>query len=54
VRYSGLLTRLLWQKGDLEQAASAVVARSQAQAPGDVAHGLIDPVPGMAYTLSEA
>lgn len=41
VRYSGLLNRLLWQRGEVHAAASTLPERVR----------LIDPEPGLAYTL---
>ena len=41
VRYSGLLNQLLWQRGEVHAAASTLPERVR----------LIDPEPGLAYTL---
>ncbi len=44
VRYEGVLTRILCQKGSMEEAARVVAAGSR----------LIDPVPGVIYDLQDA
>jgi L-ascorbate metabolism protein UlaG (beta-lactamase superfamily) len=44
VRYEGALTRILWQKGSMEEAARVVPGGSR----------LIDPVPGVSYDLMAA
>lgn len=44
VRYEGALTRILWQKGSMDEAARVVASGSR----------LIDPVPGVSYDLLAA
>ncbi|MCT0200464.1 MBL fold metallo-hydrolase [Synechococcus sp. CS-1325] len=54
--FSGLLTRLLWQKGSVQAAEAVVNAHQPAGSlrPAESGHGclLIDPVPGRRYALA--
>lgn len=57
VRYSGLLSRVLWQKGSAAEAAAVAAAQTGAGGNGNAGDAeagcrLIDPIPGQPITLT--